>query len=188
MDWSEMFPSRFLKSQQLKKGDATLTIKSVYLDKDLPGKKKGTKETRGIVTFAETELEWVLNKTNASCLALMFGRETAAWLGKRVTLWPAPFTNPFTGEVTTALRVRGSPDLAGDMPGIVQVGRDAVNVTMKKTVPRGKAQAAPAAAPTAAAPPATPTPAVSSGPFPPMTEEEAAAILASESEQAAGLS
>ncbi len=180
MDWSEMFPGRFLKSAQLKKGDATLTIKSVYLDKELPGKKKGSKETKGIMTFVETELEIVLNKTNASCIALMLGRETNSWVGKRLTWWPAPFTNPFTGEVGTALRLRGSPDIAADMTADLRIGRDMVKVTMKKTVPRKKGEAAPQPEPAPAA-------AASNGVPPPISEEEAASILAAEADQASGL-
>ncbi len=171
MDISEMFPNRFLKSQQLKKGDATLTITSVEIEK-FPGKKRGQEEIKGVVTFKETHLQWLLNKTNASCMAAMWGRETKAWVGKRVTLWPMPFSNPFTGEQTTALRVRGSPELAADLPCSLQIGRDVVQVVMKKTTPRQKGAAQPTQSSTQ--PPAAPAL------FVPPTPEE---IAAAESEQ-----
>lgn len=178
MDLSEMFPNRWLKSQQLKKGDATLTIKAVTLEK-FPGRKKGQEDTKGIVSFKETPFEFILNKTNASCFAAMWGRETAAWVGKRCTLWAAPFSNPWTGEQATALRVRGSPDLPADLPCSLQIGRDVVQVTMKKTVPRGKAAANTSPTQSSTQPPAAPAA------FVPPTPEE---VAAAEAEQTSEIS
>lgn len=178
MDISELFPNRFLKSQQLKKGDATLTILTVAIEK-FPGKKRGQEDVKGVITFKETHLAWILNKTNASCLAAMWGRETNAWIGKRVTLWPMPFSNPFTGEQTTALRVRGSPELQADLPCSLQIGRDVVQVTMKKTVPRGKAAANTSPTQSSTQPPAAPAA------FVPPTPEE---VAAAEAEQTSEIS
>ena len=112
MDYSLLFPSEYLKSAQFNGRDVTLTIKSVSLEEleGIQGKK-----LKGIIGFQERPLKWVLNRTNASALVAMFGRETDAWRGKRVTLWPAPFTDPQTGEATTAIRVRGSPDISANM-------------------------------------------------------------------------
>ncbi len=177
MDYGEMFPGRFLKSQQLKKGDATLTIKTVFIEKFPPKKKGQPEEVKGVISFNETPLQWLLNKTNASCIAGMFGRETNGWLGKRVTIWPAPFSNPFTGEQTTALRVRGSPDIAADKSCTLQIGRDVVNVTMKKTVPRKKGEAAPQPTPPPGPAPSAP------GAFEPPSADELAAAEAEQTDQ-----
>lgn len=167
MDYSEMFPGRFLKSQKLTKGDATLTIVTVKIEKFPPKKKGEPDEVKGIVTFKETPLQWMLNKTNASCLAAIFGRETKNWIGKRVTLWPAPFFNQFTGEHTTALRVRGSPDMQADKSCKLQIGREVIQVTLKKTMTRG----APAPQPSPPPPAAPAEPAPPSDEPPPPTEE-----------------
>ena len=111
MDYETMFPGRFLKSAQFQKKEVTLVIRDVRTE-ELEGDKG--KKLKGIVAFEKTPLEWVLNRTNAEALKAMWGRETAAWIGKRVTLWPSPYTDNMTGEVTTCIRVRGSPDLEAD--------------------------------------------------------------------------
>lgn len=111
-DFDELYPGRFLKSGEFKGLDVILTIAKVELEK-LEGEKGA--RMRGILSFRESEKQLVLNRTNGECLKAMFGRATDAWLGKRVVLWPAPFTDPFTGEVGTAIRVRGSPDIAADV-------------------------------------------------------------------------
>ena len=102
-----------MKSAEFKGRDVTLTISSLKLE-DLAVEGGGTK-AKPIIGFAERPKLWVLNRTNSECLKAMFGRETDNWLGKRVTLFPAPFTDPFTGEQGTAIRVRGSPDIEKDM-------------------------------------------------------------------------
>ena len=50
-------------------------------------------------------MQWCLNKTNGSCLAGMFSKKLANWIGKKVTL----FEGNWNGE--PALRVWGSPDI-----------------------------------------------------------------------------
>lgn len=131
MDFNEMYPGRFLKSQQFKGRDVTMTIRMVRLE-ELEGDKG--KKTKGIVSFVERPLELVLNRTNGECLKAMFGRETNAWIGKRVTLWPAPYHDNTTGEDTTCIRVRGSPDLAADKPFDLKLARKgSKTVVMKRT-------------------------------------------------------
>lgn len=109
MDVALLHPSRFLKSAEFKGKDTTLTITGVQLEEleDENGKKK----TKGIVSFKETTKLLVINRTNSDCIKGMFGRETDNWIGKRVTLYPAPFFDNFTKEHTTAIRVKGSPDI-----------------------------------------------------------------------------
>ena len=131
MDWSLMFPSEYLKSAQFQGKDVTMTIESVALE-ELEG--MTGKKLKGIVKFRERPLKWVLNRTNASALVAMFGRETDSWVGKRVTLWPAPFTDPQTGEPMTAIRVRGSPSIEADVSFELKLPRKKpVQVHLKKT-------------------------------------------------------
>ncbi len=131
MNFDELFPGRFLKSSKFKGKDVTLTIKSVRTE-ELEGDKG--KKLKGIVAFEKTPLELVLNRTNGECLKAMFGRETDAWLGKRVTLWPAPYHDNMTGEVTTAIRVRGSPDIDANKTFELKLARKKpTSMTMVKT-------------------------------------------------------
>ncbi len=121
MDFDKLFPGRFLKSGLFGGKDVTLTIKAIRLE-DLPQDAGGTK-AKPIVSFHERPLELVLNRTNGESFKAMFGRETDAWIGKRVTLYPAPFTDSFTGEVGTAIRVRGSPDLKATINAEIRLPR-----------------------------------------------------------------
>lgn len=128
LDFDQLFPNRFLKAGQFQGRDVTLTVKSVKLE-ELEGDKG--KEMKAIIAFAETPKQLVLNKTNGLCLKGMFGRSTDAWVGKRVTFWPAP--NDF-GESDIAIRVRGSPDLAANMQVEIKLARKKPRqVTMMKT-------------------------------------------------------
>lgn len=166
MDFELLFPGRFIKSQQFNGRDVTMTIKAVVLE-ELEGIKG--KQQKGLVSFEERPLQWVLNRTNASALKGMFGRETNGWVGKRVTLYPAPFRDMSTGEETTAIRVRGSPDLKADMTfELVLPRKKPVTVKLLKTGAKTNGKPLP--------PPPEP---------PPISDEEKAAILAGEREPGA---
>ena len=112
VDYDQLFPGRFMKSGEFQGRDVTLTVAGLRMEK-LP-QDNGTERDRGILSFRRTEKALVLNRTNGECIKAMFGRAVGDWVGKRVTFYPAPFTNTFTGEVGTAIRVRGSPDLPAD--------------------------------------------------------------------------
>ena len=103
VDYDQLFPGRFLKAGTLGGKPRTLTIKDVDREK-LP-QNDGKDKIKGIIDFEETEMQWCLNKTNGSCLASMFGKKLANWIGKRVIL----FEGNWNGE--PALRVWGSPDI-----------------------------------------------------------------------------
>jgi len=105
MHFDKLFPSRFLKAGLFGGRDVTLTISKIALE-ELEGDKG--KETKAIVSFVERPMQLVLNKTNGLCLKAMFGPETGAWIGKRVTFFPASVS---FGDSDIAIRVRGSPDL-----------------------------------------------------------------------------
>lgn len=143
LDYDELFPGRFLKNVQFKGRDVTLTITGIRLE-ELP-EEKGGMRTRGIVSFKETELALVLNRTNGECLKGMFGRDTGAWLGKRVTLYPTTI-EAFRGQ-KLAIRVRGSPDLERDMHVEIKLPRKkSIHVPMRRTIrapPRVTASAPP---------------------------------------------
>ena len=132
MDVALLHPSRFLKSQEFKGKDVTLTITGVHLE-ELEDE-KNRKQNKGVVTFKETPKLLVINRTNSDCIKGMFGRETNNWIGKRVTLYPEPFFNNFTKEHTTAIRVRGSPDIQASTTVTIHLPRKKpTQVRMTKT-------------------------------------------------------
>jgi hypothetical protein len=105
MDFDKLFPARFLKAGEFQGRDVTLTIAGVSLEELETARGK---ETKAIVSFRETKKQLVLNKTNGLCIKAMFGRETDAWIGKRVTFYPAHIQFE---DNDLAIRVRGSPDI-----------------------------------------------------------------------------
>lgn len=149
LDFDELFPNRFLKAGEFKGRDITLKIKSVKVEV-LEGDKG--KETKGIIEFEKTPKQLVLNKTNGLCLRAMFGRDTAAWVGKCVTFYPAKID---FGDTDIAIRVRGSPDIAKDMDAEIKLARKkARTVKMLKT--GGQKAPAQGQQKAAASPPAQP--------------------------------
>lgn len=113
MDYDQLFPGRFLKSGEFNGKDVCLTIANIRLE-ELPDEQRGTR-TRGVIGFRETKRELVLNRTNGESIKAMFGRDTNDWIGKRIVFYPAPHVDSFTGEKGTAIRVRGSLDIAQDV-------------------------------------------------------------------------
>ncbi len=182
MDVALLFQSRFLKSQEFKGKEVTLKIAGVHLE-DLATegpKVKGQAPTKrkGLMSFVDTEKLWVINRTNADCLKAMFGRDTDKWIGRRVTLYPAPFENRLTGETTTCIRVLGSPDIAAPVNALVALPlRKPITMRMartdpKKSTPLPKAEVAPdfEAEEAAPAPAPSPKPAPASAAPPPPSD------------------
>lgn len=131
VDWDQLYPGRFLKAGEFQGKKPTLTITAVKLD-ELEGTKG--KQVKGIIHFKETEKALALNRTNGVCLKAMFGRMVQTWVGKRVTLFAAPY------EGDEAIRVWGSPDIAEDLEVRVELPRKRpFNMTMHKVVKPGAA-------------------------------------------------
>ncbi len=129
MNYKEFFKGDYIAAAEMELGKpTTLTIKEVRkvrlesmgpVDGEGGGEKK--ERDRGVVYFRETDRGWVLNRTNAECLVAMWGMETNAWLGKRVTLYATPVR---VGKKTEpGIRVKGSPDLTAPMMATVQLPR-----------------------------------------------------------------
>lgn len=134
MDFDKLFPGRFMKAGQFKGKDVTLTMTKVSVE-ELEG--QTGKKQKAIISFKETPLELVLNKTNGLCLKAMWGRETDAWVGKRVTLYPAPIQFE---DNDLAIRVRGSPDLKAPVTFELKLARKKPRTTtMAVTKPGGAA-------------------------------------------------
>ena len=127
-----LHPTRFLKSSEFKGKDVTHVISDVVLEE--MEREDNSKETKGIVAFSDTPKLLILNRTNSDCLKAMFGPETDAWRGKRVTFFPMPMVNPFTKENITAIRLRGSPDIAAPVAVSIKLRkRKASTMTMQVT-------------------------------------------------------
>lgn len=98
MNINEAFPSKYLKAADLEEGGKHVTITSVVEEE--VGRDR---EMRPIMYFEGEEKGIVLNKTNATNIAKMYGYETEDWVGKRVLLGTAWVD--FQGQSTESIRI-----------------------------------------------------------------------------------
>lgn len=125
VDWDELYPGRFLKASEFKGKQVTLRISDVRIE-ELIGDKGP--QIKGIISFERTDKQWAINRTNGICAKMMFGSKVQAWIGKRITLFPALHD----GE--PCIRVWGSPDIDKDFDVLVQLPRKRpFTMTMHKT-------------------------------------------------------
>lgn len=118
----------------LGKRPGTLTIREVR--KTILEEEKGRTKGAPVVFFQEIKRGWVLCKTNASCLAAMFGEETDKWTGKRVTLYAAQVH--FGGEKVTGIRIAGSPDIREPVSFTLRLARKKPQRMVMKPTPKGE--------------------------------------------------
>ena len=136
LSYDQLFPGRFIKAGEMNGKPVTLTIKDVFID--ALETETGNTESKPIVSFEETTRHWVLIKTNAQCLLSMWGPDTAAWLGKRVTLYPENDSSGLS-DSGLCIRVKGSPDIDGDITATIKLPRR--KPQQRKLVQTGKAPA-----------------------------------------------
>lgn len=129
MNWKALFKGDYIAAVELGDKRPTLTISDVKLCK--LEQEDGRQKDKGIVSFREVDRGWVLNRTNATCLAAMFGEDTEQWIGKRVTLFSTPVK--FGPKVEPGIRVAGSPDLAADLDVTVKLPKKKP-IVMRMTV------------------------------------------------------
>jgi hypothetical protein len=108
MHYKAMFKGDYIAAVEFGAKQPTLTIASVKLCK--LEQEDGRQKEKGIIAFKETERGWVLNRTNATCLAALFGDETDNWIGKRITLFSTMVQVGRAKE--SGIRVKGSPDIS----------------------------------------------------------------------------
>ena len=99
---TEMFPSRWLKGEDLQGHEPTVTIARVTFERIQ--QQDGTEEEKPVVWFQGKDKALILNRTNADAIAELYGDETDAWPGcsiKLVTERVSAF-----GKMHDAIRIR----------------------------------------------------------------------------------
>ncbi len=119
-DLEKLFPGRFIKAAEFDGKPVTMTIADVQPEK--LDAEDGSKETLAVVWFTEIERQWHLNRTNAICLAAMFGRDYAGWAGHKVTLHAEKDTSGLS-DSGLCIRVKGSPELTADVNATIKLPR-----------------------------------------------------------------
>lgn len=100
MKISEAFPSNFLKADDLRGQPVIVTIDSAAVEEIGQGRDK---ERKLIIGFRGKEKKLICNKTNAGTIGKLYGDETEAWLGQKITLVPREVE--YGGEMVWAIRV-----------------------------------------------------------------------------------
>lgn len=150
--------------------EPTVTIASVTRE----AQDKDGKEVWAILTFTEPFAKPLkMNRHSQKCCIAMFGKETDHWIGKRLSLFAKD--GYYFGERGTAVRIKGSPDLAAPISVEVKK-RSSKKPDVYNLVPTGPQQARPAAssAPAAAQPPKSEAPKAATPAAPPPEPEPSA--------------
>lgn len=140
--YDEVYPERFLHAPDLDGRTVTLTITEAYGEYVQNPKQKRRKERGdlcGIIAFKGTKREYAMSKQNAWILKTLWGKDPAAYAGKRITISPVPDSSGFTEHNTRILFV-GSPDIDHDLsltlPGGTKI-EFKKTITQRATVPEG---------------------------------------------------
>jgi len=100
-DYRTLFDRDYIGAWDLP-GDVTVVITDVKAG-EIVGQ-NGRKAKKPIVRFEGKEKALLCNKTNAKTIAGLYGNDTAAWIGKKVTLYPTQ--TQMGGETMDCIRVR----------------------------------------------------------------------------------
>ena len=105
MNYKLLFPSKYIGAHDLNGRDLPVTIDRVAVE-DL--KTERGSEKKPVVYFKEftgpDPKRMVLNKTNATTIAALYGNEVNNWTGKRIALFGTPVAA--FGKTQDAIRVR----------------------------------------------------------------------------------
>ena len=104
MNINDVYPSKYLKATDLK--GKTMRLKIARIELEAVEKDGGNKPVIYFATEAGKPVNrgMVLNKTNASSLAYLFGDDTDRWTGKTVELFTTMVQ--FQSKMVEGLRIR----------------------------------------------------------------------------------
>jgi hypothetical protein len=101
MDINNLFPASFLKAADLQGQPRTATIESCTPEPI------GEGENKPVLRFTGIPKGLVLNRTNATVIANVFGNETDNWRGRQITLFSMPVS--YQGRMVDGIRVQAAP-------------------------------------------------------------------------------
>lgn len=135
MDVAALTPGEYIKAADfgvtLPK-TPTWTIRTANIE-EMASLKPGATEKmveKGVIYFQDFKKGWVINKTNAQLMTALFGRDTDAWAGKRVTFHAV--YQP--GVKQDGIQVKGSPDISKPIEAEVKLPRKRpIKVTLVPT-------------------------------------------------------
>lgn len=102
MKISQVFPSKYVKAEDLQGKTVTLTIKTVTLEEMTTHDNKTA--SKPVVWFEKATKGFVINLTNALIIKNLYGDDTDDWTGKRIAIYPTR-VKAF-GKMQDCIRVR----------------------------------------------------------------------------------
>ncbi len=96
MDYTDIYRSSYMKADDLKGRTGKYTISACTAE--VVGEDK-----RLVLAFSNNDLPLVLNKTNATTLAELYGPETGGWEGKAIKLVPSDTS--YQGKMVKCIRI-----------------------------------------------------------------------------------
>jgi len=110
----EVYPSKYLKAEDLGDDEPVVTIERVVME-TLESKDRG-KQEKPVAYFKGIEKGFVFNKTNWALIARQHGDESDDWVGKQIVLFVMD-VEAF-GEMVNAIRVKTPKKPAPVVPGV----------------------------------------------------------------------
>jgi len=110
---NEVFPSKYIKADDLKGNDVAVVIADAQME-------SLGNDQKLILYFQNKEKGLVTNKTNAGRIAYLYGDDTDGWIGKPIVL-ASEFVE-FQGKTVKAIRIKpparaaGSPNAPASPP------------------------------------------------------------------------
>ncbi len=115
MNINDAHPSKYLKAADLTNGDVVLTMKSGVDPVVMAVIGEPNSGPKPVLSFDGTDKQFVLNITNGNTITQQHGAETAAWSGKKITIFPTQ--TDYQGQAVACIRVRIAAPLApGQIP------------------------------------------------------------------------
>lgn len=103
MNLDDVFPSKYLKADDLRDREVTVTIARIVIEEI-----GQSKDRKPVVYFQGKDKGVAFNKTNSNKIASVFGKNLDGWVGRQIVLFPAWVD--YKGEQVRAIRVRPAMD------------------------------------------------------------------------------
>jgi hypothetical protein len=130
LSFDQLYPGTYLKAGEFEGKAVTLTVKTIT--REMLSNGSGGEEPAVTVAFAETEKQFVMNKTNAVSLRAMWGDDSGEWVGHKITLHPVKDESGLS-DSGLCIRVKGSPELDKALKFKARLGRKMVTQTLVPT-------------------------------------------------------
>ena len=132
MKFSEMYPKDRFYAADMQGRPWTLTFADPAVTHKLTEEGEVDPKMPPIWHFTETKKCFPAVKTNGVCARALFGDESDAWAGHKITLYPAEDTSGLSDD-GLCIRVKGSPEIDRKVVFKATIGRTKKTFTLTPT-------------------------------------------------------